>query len=366
MAKYSSLFVRKLLPLERAKVKNFVFPFALCSLIRNFAVAMSQRKDIRQESTRRTSLKEKVLATMKSRDTESDFELYMTRTPGYLWAVLFRRLHVHPIAVTLMSIVIGAAAGYFFWFDDLGMNLIGMVLLVWANWYDCADGQLARMTGQKTLVGRILDGFAGDVWFFSIYLFLCLRLTPAWGLWIWLLAAWAGLHCHVLQCNIADYYRNIHLWFLSEGHDSELTSSCREKEEYRRMSWMSRDWFQKLYLFFYIRYTQRQERQCPAFQRFYDNLREKYSVVPADLRRRFLDESRPLMKYTNILTFDTRVGVLFLSLLAGVPWVYFVFECTVLEALRYYTIHRHEAFCQRFDQELEQAVRPAPTMNDAP
>ena len=34
------------------------------------------------------SLKEKVLATMKSRDTESDFELYVTRTPGYLWALL--------------------------------------------------------------------------------------------------------------------------------------------------------------------------------------------------------------------------------------------------------------------------------------
>ena len=170
------------------------------------------------------SLKEKVLATMKSRDTESDFELYVTRTPGYLWALLFQTLHVHPIAVTLMSIVIGAAAGYFFYFDDLRMNLIGMALLVWANWYDCADGQLARMTGKKTLIGRILDGFAGDVWFFFIYLFLCLRLTPTWGVWIWLLAAWAGLHCHVLQCNIADYYRNIHLWFLSEGHNSELTS----------------------------------------------------------------------------------------------------------------------------------------------
>ena len=299
------------------------------------------------------SLKEKVLATMKSRDTESDFELYVTRTPGYLWALLFQTLHVHPIAVTLMSIVIGAAAGYFFYFDDLRMNLIGMALLVWANWYDCADGQLARMTGKKTLIGRILDGFAGDVWFFFIYLFLCLRLTPTWGVWIWLLAAWAGLHCHVLQCNIADYYRNIHLWFLSEGHNSELTSSRRESNEYRGMKWMSHDWFHKLYLFFYIRYTQRQERQCPAFQRFYAHLRRAYpTTLPATLRQQFLDESRPLMKYTNILTFDTRVGVLFLSLLAGVPWVYFVFECTVLEALRYHTIHRHETFCKRFDQEL--------------
>ena len=111
-------------------------------------------------------LRDRVLATMKSRDTEGAFELYVTRTPGYLWALLFRRLGVHPIAVTLASIAIGAAAGYFFYFPSREINLIGMLLLVWANWYDCADGQLARMTGKKTLIGRILDGFAGDVWFF--------------------------------------------------------------------------------------------------------------------------------------------------------------------------------------------------------
>ena len=108
-----------------------------------------------------STLKERVQATLKSEDTEGTFELYVTRTPGYLWALLFKKLHIHPIAVTLLSIVIGALAGYFFWWDDLYMNLIGMFLLIWANWYDCADGQLARMTGQKTLIGRILDGFAG-------------------------------------------------------------------------------------------------------------------------------------------------------------------------------------------------------------
>ena len=109
------------------------------------------------------NLKQRVLSTMKSREVESDFELYVTRTPGYLWALFFRWLHVHPIAVTLMSIVIGSASAYFFLFDDICYNLIGMLLLIWANWYDCADGQLARMTGKKTLVGRVLDGFAGNV-----------------------------------------------------------------------------------------------------------------------------------------------------------------------------------------------------------
>ena len=299
------------------------------------------------------NLKERVLATMKSTDTESRFELYVTRTPGYLWALLFRKLGVHPIAVTLMSIVIGAVSGYFFYLPSLKMNLIGILLLIWANWYDCADGQLARMTGKKTLVGRVLDGFAGDVWFFCIYLGLCLRLTPQWGIWIWLLAAWAGLRCHGRQCAIADYYRNIHLWFFLGENGSELATSEQEEEEYRKLKWKSREWFHKLYLLFYIRYTKSQEAQTPSFQRLFRAIQQRLcGKVPEDMRHRFREDSLPLMPITNILTFDTRAGVLFLSVLIGMPWIYFVFESIVLEVLRYWMIHRHETFCLKYLNEI--------------
>lgn len=298
-------------------------------------------------------LTEKVKATLKSQDTEGRFELYVTRTPGYLWALLFRRLHVHPVAVTLASIVIGAASGWCFYYSDIRMTLLGILLLVWANWYDCADGQLARMTGQKTLIGRILDGFAGDVWFFSIYLSISLRLSPQWGIWIFLLAAWAGLRCHGRQCAVADYYRNIHLFFLLGSRGAELDSGTALRKEYDGMKWRSRQWFHKLYLFFYIIYTEGQEKQTPAFQRLRAALQEKYGGdIPADLRRRFRKSSLPLMPATNILTFDTRVGVLFASLLIGMPWIYFVFESTALEWLRYRTIRRHEAFCTEYYMEI--------------
>ena len=299
------------------------------------------------------NLKERVLSTMKSTDTESWFELYVTRTPGYLWALLFRKLGVHPIVVTLMSIAIGAASGYFFYLPDPKMNLIGIFLLIWANWYDCADGQLARMTGKKTLIGRVLDGFAGEVWFVCIYLGLCLRLTPQWSIWIWLLAAWAGLRCHGRQCAIADYYRNIHLWFYLGKEKSEFVTSQQEEEEYHSLKWKSREWFHKLYLFFYIRYTKSQEDQTPVFQKLFQAIEEKLKgKVSDDMRQRFRTDSLPLMPITNILTFDTRAGVLFLSVLIGMPWIYFVFESTILEILRYWMIHRHETFCQKYLNEI--------------
>lgn len=296
------------------------------------------------------NLKQRVLSTMKSREVESDFELYVTRTPGYLWALFFRWLHVHPIAVTLMSIVIGSASAYFFLFDDICYNLIGMLLLIWANWYDCADGQLARMTGKKTLVGRVLDGFAGNVWFFFIYIALLLRMWPEWGITIFILESWAGFYCHSRQCALADYYRNIHLWVALGKGDSELDTSTEQRRRMESLRWNKKEWFEKFYLFFYVRYTRSQERQTPEFQL----IKPLLDKLPVDnpIRQQFRKESLPLMPLCNILTFDTRVGVLFFSLLIGHPWIYIIFEITVLEILRFYTRHRHEALCHKLHQKL--------------
>ena len=296
------------------------------------------------------NLKQRVLSTMKSREVESDFELYVTRTPGYLWALFFRWLHVHPIAVTLMSIVIGSASAYFFLFDDICYNLIGMLLLIWANWYDCADGQLARMTGKKTLVGRVLDGFAGNVWAFFIYIALLFRMWPEWGITIFILESWAGFYCHSRQCALADYYRNIHLWVALGKEDSELDTSIEQQRRMESLRWNKKEWFEKFYLFFYVRYTRSQERQTPDFQL----IKPLLDKLPVDnpIRQQFRKESLPLMPLCNILTFDTRVGVLFLSLLVGHPWIYIIFEITVLEILRFYTRHRHEALCHKLHQKL--------------
>ena len=296
------------------------------------------------------NLKQRVLSTMKSREVESDFELYVTRTPGYLWALFFRWLNVHPIAVTLMSIVIGSASGFFFMPDDLCYNLIGMLLLIWANWYDCADGQLARMTGKKTLVGRVLDGFAGNVWAFFIYIALLLRMWPEWGITIFILESWAGFYCHSRQCALADYYRNIHLWVTLGKEESELDTSIEQQRRMESLRWNKKEWFEKFYLFFYVRYTHSQERQTPEFQL----IKPLLDRLPLDnpIRQQFRKESLPLMPLCNILTFDTRVGVLFLSLLVGHPWIYIIFEITVLEILRFYTRHRHEALCYKLRQKL--------------
>lgn len=103
-------------------------------------------------------------STLKSLDTEEFIDIHFYRPIGYQWALFFNKLGVSPNSITIASIFIGITAGICFYFQSLAINVIGMLLLIWANSYDSADGQLARMTGQKSALGRILDGAAGDFW----------------------------------------------------------------------------------------------------------------------------------------------------------------------------------------------------------
>lgn len=286
--------------------------------------------------------KKQYAESLKSADTEEWIDLVFYRPIGFRWAMLFQKLGVTPNAVTIASIFLGVAAGVMFYFQSLSLNIIGMLLLVWANSYDSADGQLARLTGQKSELGRILDGVSGDCWFITIYVALCLRLMPEWSWTIFLVAFWAG-YFHSKQAAMADYYRNIHLFFLKGRQGSELDNSRLQRVIYERLSWKD-DFIKKLFQFFYKNYTAGQERFTPCFQRFFTALKEKYAdgVAPVEVRNLFRQKSLPLMKYTNILSFNTRVIVLFVSLFVNMPWIYFVFELTVLNVLLIYMVWAHE------------------------
>lgn len=143
--------------------------------------------------------------------------------------------------------------------------------------------------------------------------------------------------------------------FIPQGASgSELDNYAQQSALMRSLSWNRKEWFHKIYLYFYGNYTRGQERQTPKFQKFYALVQQRYpDGLPQTLKEQFRTASLPLMKYTNILTFDTRVIVLFVSLFINMPWLFFAFEIIVLEALRYYTRHVHETFCDRFTKEIE-------------
>lgn len=304
-------------------------------------------------------------SSLKSGDTEEWLDIVFTRPIGFRWACLFDRFDIHPNVVTILSIILGAACGFFFVHDadsvmGLILNIIGVLLLMWANFYDSCDGQLARMTGKKTRLGRILDGAAGDIWFISIYIAVFVRLYPhnipftdvQWGWWAFLLVAIAGLVCHGRQCGLSDYYRNIHLYFLKGKEGSELDNYQQQRQLYREARWKD-DWIWKFFLGTYVNYTKGQEQQTPQFQRLMALLKKKYGgMPPQNFSDRFRQKSLPLMKWANILTFNTRAIILYVACLVDLPWLYPLLEIVVLTSLYLYMRFTHEHFCRQFTDEL--------------
>lgn len=286
-------------------------------------------------------------ASLKSADTEEHIDIYFYRPIGYQWARFFRMLHVTPNVVTILSIFLGVGAGICFGFDDMKINIVGILLLIWANMYDSCDGQLARLTNQKSALGRILDGAAGDLWFISIYLGICIRLMPEMGWKIWLLCIVSGLLCHSPQSRLSDYYRQIHLFFLKGKEGSELDDASKQVELYKQMSW-SKQPIQKLFQFFYKNYTKGQESDTPQFQMLKALLRKQYpQQLPEQLRKDFREGSLPLMKYANILTFNWRSITLFVAILLGEPALYPIVEIIVFTCIFMYMRWSHESLCKK-------------------
>ena len=327
-------------------------------------------------------MKETISSTLKSSETEDWFDYHVVRPMGYLWAKLFAKIGMHPNTVTVISMIIGAASCIFFahgsyYYEQcagLWMNIIGILLLFWAYVYDCTDGQLARMTGKKSKLGRILDGAAGYAWYIPIYAALIYRFYTHHDLefgWLgitdsesasliaagvaFVLAAISGIICLAGQQRTADYYIQVHLFFLKGEKGSELDNSIKQQEIYDQMG-PETSWIEKLIQKTYITYTKQQERRTPEFQRLMACLKEKYgdaNNTPAALREEIHRESLKVMPFNFMLVFNFRTLFLVLFCLLDIPVLYFLFEIIVISLIECYAIHRHEAFCKRIAQSLK-------------
>jgi len=307
-------------------------------------------------------LKEQYRKSLKSMDTEEGIDLAFYRPIGFAWAYLFRKLGVTPNVVTIASIILGIAAGVCFYYDSIAVNCTGMLLLIWANSYDSADGQLARMTRQYSPLGRILDGLSGDLWFITIYVAICLRentFSPFFSSYpwlIWVIAAVTGI-CHSKQAAMADYYRQFHLFFVNGKDGSELDNATELRRRLAALSWR-RDFWHKLTQTFYTQYTVNQEAWTPSMQALRREIASRWpdGNIPATFAARFRSLSLPLMKFTNILSFNWRTIALFASLFIGQPWLYFMFELLALNALLLYMMRRHERLCRTLINEINEGL----------
>jgi len=290
-------------------------------------------------------------SSLKSLETENFLDAKFYRLIGYKIAVLLKNTGITPNVITIISIFFGVAAGILFYPQNIWINIIGILLLVVANILDCVDGQLARLTGIKSQVGRILDGIAGDFWFIAIYVAIAMRLgqhiPPVWA---WILASVAGAS-NLVQSNITDYYKTLHLYFISREKGSEFDTVQRVRAKYEQMP----SGINKVMYWLYIYYTILQSKATPQLQKMLARLTAKYGEnFPENVRQDLRAKNLKIMPLINQTTFNMRSVVLVLSLLLSYffPWaliIYLLYEIIVQNLFTLAAITIHENICKKFE-----------------
>ena len=126
--------------------------------------------------------------TLKETATEELVDLYWHRPLAYLllrpweharWRPTPNQFTLAGGALGVLAAVVALAAPAY---SPLWLLAAGLMLL--ANLLDCCDGMLARLTGQSSSRGMLLDGMIDFIVGVSFWLAMSIRTAPPnWGLW---------------------------------------------------------------------------------------------------------------------------------------------------------------------------------------
>ena len=111
---------------------------------------------------------EPVGLAFKAYEIEELADVYFFRPLGMVCARAARSLGLTPTTVTIIGAGVGVVGGALLYDERLG--LVAFALIILHSILDSSDGQLARMTGQVTEFGRMLDGVGGYLTHSAIFL----------------------------------------------------------------------------------------------------------------------------------------------------------------------------------------------------
>lgn len=125
--------------------------------------------------------------TLKDPSCEELIDIYFHRPLAYQLLRPFEHAAWRPTPnqFTLTGGVIGVLAAGVALVAPPGSLLwpLSAFLMFFANLLDCCDGMIARLTGQASTRGMLLDGMIDFIVGVSFWLAMCIRTAPNWGFW---------------------------------------------------------------------------------------------------------------------------------------------------------------------------------------
>ncbi len=254
----------------------------------------------------------------KAYEIEELVDVHFFRRVGHVVARLARRVGMSANVLTMLGGAEGVAAGLLLYDPRLGGVAFAGLLLYGVM--DSADGQLARMTGQSSAMGRTLDGISG--WATNVAVFVAILAgSLAVGhdrsvIW-WAMAA--GLSAAV-HAQLYDYHRTTYARVVVSGLAEATWSAAGGRRWDRRL------------LGGYEALQRRLAGRHHDVERAIAARAAGGSVRPED-RRRYREAFRPTVRGWNVMGDNVRRFAVGACVLVGhLPW-FFVFVAVPLNVL---------------------------------
>jgi phosphatidylglycerophosphate synthase len=155
----------------------------------------------------------------KAREIEELADVFFFRPFGMIFAVAARSLRLTPTMVTLAGTAVGILGGVLLAWPQRAF--LGFLVIIAHSVLDSSDGQLARMTGQSSEFGRMMDGLGGYATHLAIYGgIIASAIQSAPPLPIVALALAAGV-ANVVHAQMYDYHRQTYIAIAIKGQATD-------------------------------------------------------------------------------------------------------------------------------------------------
>lgn len=248
--------------------------------------------------------------SLKIIEVEEFFDLFFYRPLAFLVVKALYYTSLTPNQVTFIAVIFGI----------IGSVLMGMgvewfipaaVCFVLFDVFDCSDGMLARLKGNGTRFGRVVDGFGDYTTSTAMYLgigvsFACNSDNPLlwWGLL--LLCAMSEM----AQSVALDYYRTRYLDIIKNQNNTNYDDEMLELiDEFEKLKKQKGQLLTKMIIYAYINYYKLQLK-------FAKNKSTKAAVPPVkyDIED-FRTKNSSIIRFWTLIGPTTHITLLIVCLL---------------------------------------------------
>ena len=244
-------------------------------------------------------------------------------------AIAFSHTPITPNIVSCLGVVASIAAAVAYSLPIWPISVAGGFACQFA-WHvlDGADGELARRTGRSSPSGEVVDGVCDYLSQAAVYSALALMLSHSLGGWAWALAVASGV-ARAVQANSYESRRRIYQYW---GYGGRWIRQTVANGDGAPKGWLG------LFARAYLSISDRVARSRPELE---EAMLVHFRQGPeAETRARGLYRAAQIkvLRIAVPLSANARTIAIALSMLAGSPLYFFVYEIVGLTLLMLWTL----------------------------